>query len=529
VFAQTPNSPPPSSFSKEHLLAILLCIIAALRVFIFSAAFPFFSIIDEQQHFDLIVKYSHGDIPRSLDFVSSESAHYMAFAQSWENLNSPEIFPKGQLPVPLRTLPVAVAANELSFWKARYASLANVEASHAPLYYSLAAVWWQAGKLLDLNGTPLLYWMRFFNTLLAGAMVWLGFVAARLAFPGRTYLILSVPLLLAFIPQDAFYSMENDVLSPLCFGLTFICLLRLWQVDEPDNRLGLITGLAIAATFLTKISNLPLVVVAIATVLVKAWRVSKIGKLRSSSLPLTILFASALIPIAVWLIRTKLVFGDFMGTEAKIKFLGWTQKPFAQWWSHPIFTSDGLWTFLSGLLAAFWRGEFTWYGQTLSSPAMDAFYALSSIALILVAIVRQFLSRRSVPDKAQRDAIWLALASFAAAVAFLGFLSTVYDYGRCVNPSREHPYIISGRLLAGVMIPFAVLYVYGLDWITKKLKHDSVVLLLVLAIITLTTASEISLNAPAFGSPFNWFHEDDRAMWTSLEKVPAAVLRNAPP
>jgi hypothetical protein len=523
MFARTPGSPLRSSFSEERLLALLLCVIAALRVFIFSAGFPFFSVIDEQQHFDLIVKYSHGQIPRSLDLFSSDSAHYMAFAQSWEIMNKPEVFPNGQLPVPLWTLPVELAANELSFWKVRYARVTNVEASHGPLYYSLAAVWWQAGKLFNLEGASLLYWMRFFNALLAAAMVWLGFVAARLTFPGLTYLALSVPLLLAFIPQDAFYSMQNDALCPLGFGLTFICLLRLWQANEPDNRLAVITGLAIAATFLTKISNLPLVAVALAAVLFKASRLAKIGKLRSSARPLMILSAVALIPIAVWLIRTRLVFGDFTGTEAKIKLLGWTQKPFAQWWSHPIFTADGLWTFLSGLLAAFWRGEFTWHGQTLCSSAMDAFYALSSIALILAAIVRQFVSRRSVSDKVQRDAIWLALVSFAAGVAFLGGLSTVYDYGNCPNPSREHPYITSGRLLAGVMIPFAVLYVYGLDWIAKRLNRDAIVLVLVLAIITVTTTSEISLNRPAFGSAFNWFHADDQAMWTSLQKVPAAA------
>ena len=35
-----------------------------------------------------------------------------------------------------------------------------------------------------------------------------------------------VPLLLAFIPQNVFYAMNNDVLSPLCFGALFLCVLQ---------------------------------------------------------------------------------------------------------------------------------------------------------------------------------------------------------------------------------------------------------------------------------------------------------------
>ncbi len=38
-----------------------------------------------------------------------------------------------------------------------------------------------------------------------------------------------------------------------------------------------------------------------------------------------------------------------------------------------------------------------------------------------------------------------------------------FDFGRCVNPSRERPYFFQGRLMAGAMIPFALLHVYGLQ------------------------------------------------------------------
>ena len=43
----------------ESILILLLCFIATLRVLVFSAAFPFFTNIDEDLHFDLVTQYSH--------------------------------------------------------------------------------------------------------------------------------------------------------------------------------------------------------------------------------------------------------------------------------------------------------------------------------------------------------------------------------------------------------------------------------------------------------------------------------------
>ena len=60
------------------------------------------------------------------------------------------------------------------------------------------------------------------------------------------------------MPPASFYSIQNDVLSPLCFGAAFICLVKLLRADAPGARLGTATGLALAATYLTKISNLAL-------------------------------------------------------------------------------------------------------------------------------------------------------------------------------------------------------------------------------------------------------------------------------
>ena len=73
-------------------------------------------------------------------------------------------------------------------------------------------------------------------------MVWLGYVTARTIAPERLDLRIGVPLLLAFIPQNVFYAMNNDVLSPLCFGVLFLCVLQWLRTNAPSLLLGAVTG-----------------------------------------------------------------------------------------------------------------------------------------------------------------------------------------------------------------------------------------------------------------------------------------------
>src|SRR5690349_3765680 len=86
---------------NERVLILLLCITAALRVFIFSAAFPFFSNIDEDLHFDLIMQYSHAQVPRSFDRLKEETLNWIVPYASPEFLFPPEHFPEGKFPAPL--------------------------------------------------------------------------------------------------------------------------------------------------------------------------------------------------------------------------------------------------------------------------------------------------------------------------------------------------------------------------------------------------------------------------------------------
>src|SRR6478735_5789693 len=63
--------------TRERILIWLLCFAAALHVFFFSAAFPFFSNVDEYLHFDLITQYSRGQVPRGFNQLSEEALDWI--------------------------------------------------------------------------------------------------------------------------------------------------------------------------------------------------------------------------------------------------------------------------------------------------------------------------------------------------------------------------------------------------------------------------------------------------------------------
>ncbi|PYL88068.1 MAG: hypothetical protein DMF17_00395 [Verrucomicrobia bacterium] len=379
----------------------------------------------------------------------------------------------------------------------------NFESSQPPLYYSLGAVWLRLGQRIGLTGIESLYWIRFLNVPLIALLVWLGYVAARTIEPEHLELRIGVPLLLAFVPQDVFYSINNDVLSPICVGSLFLCLLR-WLRTEPVTLwLCIFTGLAIAATYLTKLANLPLLIVALIAIVATLLPIAR-QKSGGRLAAFAALVLCAAIPIGAWMMWTKYNFGGVTGSTTKIALLGWTRKPFADWWRHPIFTPRGLWVFWSDLLATFWRGEIKWLNEPLRSRIADGFYAISSFLLLCVALAG--IRRRAGLSAFQRQALAIAGLSFLAAVGFFALLSIQFDFGSCVNPSREHPYFASGRLMIGALIPFALFYIYGLERLCRSLGAGRLSLLVLTVIMALVTTSEIIVNRVAFASEHNWFH-----------------------
>jgi len=490
-------------FRNQRLLILLLCFMASLRVFVFAAAFPFFSNGDEDLHFDLVTQYSAGRPPRTFDVLTDESLSFIVPYASPEFLQAPDQFPNARFPRPLWKQSVAEAAPVIEATKAAWQKEINWESSQPPLYYAVAGFWWRFGQCIGLTGIESLYWIRFLNTLLISILVWLGHVIGRTVGTDHVGLSVGVPLLLAFIPQDVLYVLSNDVLSPICFGAVLFCIMQWLRNESPSFLLSAVTGLAIAATYLTKLSNLPLLTVAIIAVVAKSLPGLRRGP-AAATLAMLPMILCAGIPIGSWMLWSKAHFGDVTGSTTAIALLSWTRKPFADWWDHPIFSLRGSWTFWSDLVARFWRGELMWQNRELGSRIADGFYAISSLFLLCAAITGiRWDTRLSV---FQRQALLLAASAFSAALAFLALLSVQFDFGQCIYPSRAYPYFTSGRLISGALIPFALLYAYGVIRLLSRAGNALLPLVVLATIMVSVSISDALLNYEVFASEHNWFH-----------------------
>lgn len=481
----------------ERLAVLAACLLAGARVLVFGAAFPFFSNTDEQAHFDVVHKYTFEGVPEGLDRFSPASSRLIVLHESPEY-----VMAGGPPPLWLIADPATRSQEEDAVFSLRV-SRRNSEATQPPVYYAAAAAWYRLGRAVGVSGGRELYWIRLLNVLVFVILVWASFGWAKAFFPAPGYFRLGAPILLAALPQSIIFTINSDVLSPLLFGVAFFGLARIWRLPAPPVWLCAATGLAAAAAFLTKYSNVPILVLLALGVVVAALRGRRSGQRWIPGI--AALALASCVPIALWVARNILVLGDLTGSAAKLRMLDWSPKPTGDLLHHPIFAPGGIVTFWDSLIPTYWRGEVVWHGVALAWGAADAFYSVST-ALFLGAAAVRYLRPRAAGDDGARAAGRMGLLAFALAVLFLVCMSVAFDFGRCHYPSRASPYLVSGRLIWGTVAPFLFLYAAGLDTVLARLglRHYRMVALLSIAVAM--TLSEVTTSMPVFRSEYNWFH-----------------------
>lgn len=479
----------------------LICAIGMARVFIFCAAFPFFNNVDESAHFDLVVKYSRGHIPRSgSDSFSVEAGELFALYESPEFLKKAEsLESSGRRPV--WTYPEHKVTRYVQEEAANWQQRKNHEAFSPPVYYAAAGLWYGAGKLIGLQGGELLYWVRFLNVPLFGALLLLSYIVCGAVFPGRSLYRLGVPMQLVFFPQDLFYSINSDVLSPLGLLLSSYMLYRITSTSK-GMLFHAATGLVLGLTFLVKLTNVPVFLL----LLLALVHIYRSPERRSQLGPSVVLVLAAAAPVCLWFAWNLAAVGDLTGTADKMRELTWTVKPFAQRFNHPLFTPSGLLTFSSELTRTFWRGEFVWGLERIASPAQDLFFVASSFLFLSISMVVRPISRMLPVVENDNRPLNIAALVFASFVLVLVWLSLTFDFGTCWYPSQEHPYFTSGRLISGALIPFLLLYLSGLSSLAGRVAPGLDPLWIVLAIAVSLISVETALSLGVFDSQYNWFH-----------------------
>ena len=111
--------------AREDILIWLLCFAAAPHVLIFSAAFPFFSNVDEYLHFDLITQYSQGQVPGNFNRLRREALDWIVPYASPEFLSAPEQFREGKFPTPLWKQSGAERESEIAATRAAWSDQIN--------------------------------------------------------------------------------------------------------------------------------------------------------------------------------------------------------------------------------------------------------------------------------------------------------------------------------------------------------------------------------------------------------------------
>ncbi len=484
---------------------LALAALAGLRVLLFSLAFPFFTNIDEYRHVDAVLKYARGYVP-----VPHDDAYEPQTPELVGGLGSPEYhydpaLPADRVPPPVWSVAPEVGARRVANARAFFANRHSLEASQPPVYYATAGAWLSLGRALGLRGASLLYWVRGLGGLVGFALVLGSYLLLRDLYAGDALLRVGVPLLLACFPQDSMYYLTADAFSPLLGGLGFLLVLRVLHQPSSGAAAHAAAGLVCAAAVLTKLPNLA-IAVACAFCTAAAWKTQPGARwLRGEGGRWLLLWAALLAPLLFWLVRNQLLFGDPTASALKAERLGWGRKAFADLWSHPIFTPRGVFEFLTGLVPSFWRGELVWHRIPLAWRSADLVYTVSTLILVPLAV----LGLRRPRGRDVRLAEGAALVAVLAALAILVVLSLVFEFHETSNPPVHHPYFVQGRLISGVMLPFALLYVRGLEVAVSPLParwRSRAAWGGLAALLALVAVSEWSLSRAVFASSYNWFH-----------------------
>jgi len=476
-------------------------------VLLFAAALPFFTNVDEHRHVDGVLKYARGYLPSPDDVdYEPETGRYLGLFGSPEFHLRPRPDGTFRAPPPPWEQSADSLLQRVERSQGYLERRSNIEAMQPPAYYAAAAAWLRVGDALGLQGAARFYWVRALAAPLLFALVWLAWRSLRALYPDDAFVRLGVPILLAVFPLDVFYYVTRDALSPLVAGVGFLCAARLATARAPERGLPWKTALAAVVAFFAKYTNVALLVVtAVATALgVRAREGAR--SLRGEGGRLILMWGLIALPIGAWLVRNRLVFGDMTATAFKIERMGWERRPLAEYFDHPLFSVDGIAVFVSELVPIFWRGEVAWHRATLAIPAADAFYTVTSLAFVACAAAGLARRERGAERRTTEALALLLVGGYAAGLALM---SPLYVFHAKSNPSAALPYFVQGRLVSGALLPFALLYVRGIQVVAARLPAAWATraawgaLALVVGVIAV---SEVWLHAPVFGSAYNFFH-----------------------
>lgn len=496
--------PVSSTRRVTQLYLAVLCMMAAVRIFLGAASLPIFNDVDESQHFDLICKYSKGQLPRrGLQRWEMETAQYSFYYCTFEYLHRPESFKQFDYvyPPPIWKLSATLQNDLKQKHLPSLESSVNHEAQSPPLYYVIAAAWSSFGRLLGLQGVHVAYWVRLLNVPIQITLIIASYEFCRRYFPAT--IAYAVPAMVAFFPSTIFFSINNDVLCPLVV-LIAIWMLLGWYESPGRGSWTVMTGLMISACLLVKLTNIAVYLVLAVLIVTKLLQAGRRGELQKQLPSVVSLSLTAVLPVACWMLYNRLVIGDWTGTVEKVELLGWTPKPWTDVLSHPLFTLAGQNAYWTRFCTSFYAGDMSWHGEPWMTFFPLNLFAWFSFILFPIGLVAYLRNPDQMPPPRSKLLGFAVTLLVAGSIGFLCFLSLRYDFGKCIYPSRDYPYFNSGRLTYGMLVPFLAYYCYGVQTLARSNKTLTAVLLATSVMILIP--AQVTLFQQTAVSQSNWFH-----------------------
>jgi hypothetical protein len=497
--------------STANKFAIGFAIYAAIRILVFCLAFPPTNGTDEKFHLMSVRMYGAGHLPgRDLprmdpDFAKTLLLYWSPeFSQLDTNPNPVDASPLSMMTPQERKSALAhgLYKDEVELWLTQHSRRPNYQAQGPPLYYVVAGAWLDLGRTLGIRDWDQVYWIRLLNPMFYGLFVWISYCFVRKVYPEDKFLCLAVPGLLAVFPQDVFFGLSRDVLSPVMCAGALLAMAHAIVDKKEQYRSLLLASFLVGLTFLVEVSNFVLYG-ALAACLWMWVRDSDAGR----RLNILVVTSSAILALALpflWMSRNLLVIGDLSGSRVKMRALDWTMKPVTELFHHPLFSGHGLSYFLVELTRRFWRGEYVWHRMPMRSFPADAFYLLSTALLMLVFVMgltRGWKARSGAQRFAGAQSLFLVVVS----VLFLALISLPFDFNACPYPSRLYPYFVSGRIICGALLPFSLIYASGLEMVTNLFRKWVPPVVVLACLMLFITFSEIRVRGVVFSSPYNFF------------------------
>jgi len=319
------------------------------------------------------------------------------------------------------------------------------EGYQPPLYYAICVVPYLA--LQSFGDRCCEHGVRFVSTLIGLLTILAAFLTMRVWFPSNVWLRLSVTAYIAFLPQfdNLSASVNNDTLTIL---LTTVCI---WQMaklcvikseDPSSDSIKMLIGIGL----LTKVSSIVVVPSILFCILYRSpaggsqlW----LG-LRNAAICLV----ASVITALPWLIRNKIVYGNFLASGVIHSFqktnvtaaamvywkfktplaylIGVSHWTFASWWG--VFDAERL----------FWGNSFRQDQQEVLSPLPHIYDWV--FILVLISIIGLMLrkGRKIMPYSAPQSTIFRAteIALVVNCVSFFLFNLTFYQpQARYLYPS----------------------------------------------------------------------------------------------